>query len=48
MKALKVIATTVMTVAILGVQVLAAAPSPAAGDGPKVKSAKLADGMFVV
>ncbi|MCR5057270.1 MAG: hypothetical protein K6A81_01450 [Clostridiales bacterium] len=47
MKALKVIATTVMTVAILGAQVLAAAPSPAAGDGPKVKSAKLADGTDI-
>ena len=47
MKALKVIATTVMTVAILGAQVLAAAPSPAAGNGPKVKSAKLADGTDI-
>lgn len=47
MKALKVIATTVMTVAILGAQVLATAPSPAAGDGPKVKSAKLVDGTDI-
>lgn len=47
MKALKVIATTVLTVAILGVQVLAAAPSPSVKSSVKVKNAKLADGTDI-
>lgn len=47
MKALKVIATTVLTVAILGVQVLAAAPSPTASSNVKVKKATLSDGSDI-
>ncbi|MBR5975031.1 MAG: hypothetical protein IK020_07595 [Clostridiales bacterium] len=48
MKALKVVATTILTVAVLGAQVLAAGTgSPVAGDGPKVKKAILASGKDV-
>lgn len=47
MKALKVIATTVLTVAILGVQVLAAAPSPSVKGAVRVKKATLPDGSDV-
>lgn len=47
MKALKVIATTVLTVAILGVQVLAAAPSPSVKGAVRVKRATLSDGSDI-
>ena len=48
MKALKIVATTILTVAVLGAQVLAAGTgSPVAGDGPKVKKAVLASGKDV-
>lgn len=47
MKALKVVLSTVLTVAVMGVQVLAAGGSPVAGDGPKVIKAVLGDGTDV-
>lgn len=48
MKALKVVATTLLTVAVLGAQVMAAGTgSPVAGDGPKVKKAVLTSGKDV-
>ena len=47
MKALKVIATSLITVAILGVQVLAAAPSPTVTSNVKIKKATLADGTDI-
>ena len=47
MKALKVLATTVLTVAILGVQVLAAAPSPSVKGAVRVKKATLSDGTDI-
>ena len=48
MKALKVVMTTVLTMALLGSQVLAAGTgSPLVGNGPKVKKASLASGTDV-
>ena len=47
MKALKVLATTALTVAILGVQVLAAAPSPAVKGAVRIKKATTSDGTDI-
>ncbi|MCR5274576.1 MAG: hypothetical protein K6E26_04365 [Clostridiales bacterium] len=47
MKALKVLATTALTVAILGVQVLAAAPSPSVKGAVRVKKATTSDGTDI-
>ncbi len=47
MKALKVIATTIVSVALLGSSVLAAAPSPTVKGAVKIKSAKTASGKDI-
>ena len=47
MKALKVIATTIVSVALLGSTVLAAAPSPTGSSAVKIKSAKTASGKDI-
>ena len=47
MKALKVIATTIVSIALLGSSVLAAAPSPSVKGAVRVKKATLADGTDI-